>query len=185
MTTDVLSTTFAALADPTRRAMLARLATGEATVNELAEPFDITLQAVSRHVKVLEQAGLISRGRDAQFRPCRFEGAALETAVGWIEQYQQVWQGRLDALGQHLQDIQRATPQSRTRRPTGASRAGRSVQPSPPQPERPRTRTPRAPEHEQPTPHEQPLPHARPAPHERPRQQRQPPSPAGPKETAP
>ena len=84
MEPDTLSLTFAALADPTRRAILAELATGEATVNELAEPFEITLQAVSKHLKVLEHAGLISRGRDAQYRPCRLEAAPLDTAIDWI-----------------------------------------------------------------------------------------------------
>jgi DNA-binding transcriptional ArsR family regulator len=106
METDPLSTTFAALADPTRRAILARLATGEATVNELAEPFDITLQAVSRHLKVLERAGLISRGRDAQFRPCHLEAAPLDSAIGWIEQHRNIWQQRFDQLEQHLKNIQ-------------------------------------------------------------------------------
>jgi DNA-binding transcriptional ArsR family regulator len=106
MDPDPLSTTFAALADPTRRAILARLASGEATVNELAEPFDISLQAISRHLKVLERAGLISRGRDAQYRPCRLEAAPLVPAVEWIERHRQVWTDRFDQLGQHLRDIQ-------------------------------------------------------------------------------
>jgi DNA-binding transcriptional ArsR family regulator len=106
METDTLSTTFAALADPTRRAILARLATGEATVNELAEPFEITLQGVSKHLKVLERAGLVSRGRDAQYRPCHLEAAPLDSAIGWIEQHRQVWQRRLDQLEQHLRNIQ-------------------------------------------------------------------------------
>ena len=106
MKTDTLSTTFAALADPTRRAILARLATGEATVNELAEPFEITVQGVSKHLKVLERAGLVSRGRDAQYRPCHLEAAPLDSAVGWIEQHRQVWQQRLDQLEQHLRIIQ-------------------------------------------------------------------------------
>ena len=101
--TDPLSTTFAALADPTRRAILARLATGEATVNELAEPFEITLQAVSKHLKVLERAGLISRGRDAQYRPCHLESAPLDSAIGWIEEHRNIWQQRFDQLEQHLQ----------------------------------------------------------------------------------
>ena len=107
MTDDPLSITFAALADPTRRAILARLATGEATVNELAEPFDVSLQAISKHLKVLERAGLITRGRDAQYRPCRFEAAPLNTAVDWIERHRQVWKERFDQLEQHLRDIQR------------------------------------------------------------------------------
>ncbi len=106
METDPLSTTFAALADPTRRAILARLATGEATVNELAEPFEITLQAVSKHLKVLERAGLISRGRDAQYRPCHLESAPLDSAIGWIEEHRNIWQQRFDQLEQHLRKIQ-------------------------------------------------------------------------------
>jgi DNA-binding transcriptional ArsR family regulator len=106
METDTLSITFAALADPTRRAILARLATGEATVNELAEPFEITLQAVSKHLKVLERAGLISRGRDAQYRPCRLESAPLDSAIDWVEQHRHVWQQRLDLLETHLRNIQ-------------------------------------------------------------------------------
>jgi DNA-binding transcriptional ArsR family regulator len=106
METDSLSTTFAALADPTRRAILARLATGEATVNQLAEPFEITLQAVSKHLKVLEHAGLISRGRSAQYRPCHLEAAPLDSAIGWIEQHRHIWQQRFDQLEQHLINIQ-------------------------------------------------------------------------------
>jgi DNA-binding transcriptional ArsR family regulator len=105
MTNDPLSITFAALADPTRRAILARLAAGEATVNELAEPFDVTLQAISKHLKVLERAGLITRGRDAQYRPCRFEAAPLESAIDWIEQNRAVWNDRFDKLEQHLKTL--------------------------------------------------------------------------------
>lgn len=105
MANDPLSLTFAALADPTRRAILARLATGEATVNELAEPFDITLQAVSKHLKVLEAAGLISRGRDAQYRPCHFESAPLEAATEWITENRQIWTDRFDQLEQHLKRL--------------------------------------------------------------------------------
>src|SRR6266567_2930740 len=101
MAVDPLSLTFAALADPTRRAILARLATGEATVNELAEPFAITLQAISKHLKVLEHAGLISRGRNAQYRPCRLEAESLDNAVEWIERNKQVWKNRFDRLEQH------------------------------------------------------------------------------------
>ena len=107
MAHDPLSTTFAALADPTRRAILVRLATGEATVNELAEPFDISLQAVSKHLKVLEGAGLITRGRDAQSRPCRFESAPLKNATDWIERNRQIWTERFDQLETHLRNIQR------------------------------------------------------------------------------
>lgn len=107
MADDQLSLTFAALADPTRRAILARLADGEATVNELAEPFSISLQAISKHLKVLERAGLITRGRDAQWRPCRLEMAPLETASDWIERYREIWRDRFDRLDQEIQAIQR------------------------------------------------------------------------------
>jgi DNA-binding transcriptional ArsR family regulator len=107
MADDELSRTFAALADPTRRAMLARLADGEATVNELAEPFAISLQAISKHLKVLERAGLISRGRDAQWRPCRLEAAPLESASEWIERYRQIWNERFDRLDQQIKQLQR------------------------------------------------------------------------------
>jgi DNA-binding transcriptional ArsR family regulator len=107
MAGDQLSLTFAALADPTRRAILARLADGEATVNELAEPFSISLQAVSKHLKVLERAGLITRGRDAQWRPCRLETAPLENASDWIERYREVARDRFDRLEQEIQKIQR------------------------------------------------------------------------------
>lgn len=107
MADDQLSLTFAALADPTRRAILARLADGEATVNELAEPFSISLQAVSKHLKVLERAGLITRGRDAQWRPCRLEMAPLETASDWIERYREIWRDRFDQLDQEIKSIQR------------------------------------------------------------------------------
>lgn len=113
-----LDATFAALSDPTRRAILARLARGEATVNELAEPFDISLPAVSRHLKVLEHAGLISRGRQGQFRPCRLEADRLDGAVDWIEHHRQVWTERLDKLGAHLRDLQAApTRKPATRTP--------------------------------------------------------------------
>ena len=114
MPDDPLSLTFAALADPTRRAILARLSEGEATVNELAEPFDMSLQAVSKHLKVLERAGLITRGQHAQFRPCRFEAAPLETAVDWIDRHRDVWKDRFDQLEQHLRDLQRTTTEPST-----------------------------------------------------------------------
>ena len=107
MADDPLSITFAALADPTSRARMARLAGGEATVNELAAPFDISLQAVSKHLKVLERAGLVTRGRDAQYRPCRFEAAPLDSAIGWIERHRLAWAERFDQLEQHLREIQR------------------------------------------------------------------------------
>jgi DNA-binding transcriptional ArsR family regulator len=99
---DELTHTFAALADPTRRAILARLAEGEATVNELAEPFPISVQAVSKHLKVLERAGLISRGRSAQLRPSRLQDAPLKEAVNWLEKYRRVWQSSFDRLGERL-----------------------------------------------------------------------------------
>ena len=114
-TTDSLSTTFSALADPTRRAILSRLASGEATVNELSEPFDMSLQAVSRHLKVLERAGLISRRRDAQFRPCRFTAEPLEPAVDWIQRHRQIWEERFDQLEHHLADLQRNPSPSTTK----------------------------------------------------------------------
>ena len=100
-TSDQLDATFAALADPTRRAILSRLAQGDASVNELAEPFAMSQPAISKHLKVLEGAGLISRGKDGQRRPCRIEGAPLAEANGWIERYRAIWEGnfrRLDAL---------------------------------------------------------------------------------------
>ncbi|MCU1388413.1 MAG: ArsR family transcriptional regulator [Ilumatobacteraceae bacterium] len=112
MANDSLSITFAALADPTRRAILSRLATGEATVNELAEPFAMSLQAVSKHVKVLERAGLIVQGQNAQFRPCRLEAAPLDGAVDWIDKHRVVWEERLDRLGDHLRKIQQAPPRA-------------------------------------------------------------------------
>lgn len=107
MTVDQLSTTFAALADPTRRAILARLAEGEATVNQLAEPFPITLQAVSKHLKVLERAGLIARARNAQLRPSRLQGAALKDAADWLAEYRRFWEESFDRLEEHLREIQK------------------------------------------------------------------------------
>jgi DNA-binding transcriptional ArsR family regulator len=101
---DQLSDTFAALADPTRRAILARLAEGDASVNELAEPFPISVQAVSKHLKVLERAGLITRGRDAQLRPSHLEGARLREAAEWLERYGRFWQGSFDRLDERLGD---------------------------------------------------------------------------------
>jgi DNA-binding transcriptional ArsR family regulator len=105
---DPLSTTFSALADPTRRAILARLATGEATVGELAEPFEMSLPAVSKHLKVLQRAGLIARGREAQWRPCRLEAAPLKSAADWIEHYRRFWDESLDRLDSYLKEIQAA-----------------------------------------------------------------------------
>jgi DNA-binding transcriptional ArsR family regulator len=103
--TDRLSTTLAALADPTRRAILARLATGEATVNQLAEPFDISLPAVSRHLKVLQKAGLIMQGREAQWRPCRITPAPLEEVADYVEAYRKLWERRLDRLEDYLRGL--------------------------------------------------------------------------------
>jgi DNA-binding transcriptional ArsR family regulator len=115
---DFLSTTFAALADPTRRAILARLASGEATVNELAEPFDISLPAVSKHLKVLERAGLIARGRAAQYRPCRLDPAPLKEVSIWVERYRQMWEQRFNRLESYLQDLQ-----AREQKETGHARS--------------------------------------------------------------
>jgi len=103
---DQLSSTFAALADPTRRAILTRLADGEATVTELAAPFDVSLPAISKHLKVLERAGLIARGRSAQWRPCRLEAAPLRGATHWLETYRQFWEGSFDRLDEHLRELQ-------------------------------------------------------------------------------
>jgi DNA-binding transcriptional ArsR family regulator len=108
---DQLSTTFSALADPTRRAILARLTEGEATVNELADPFPITLQAVSKHLKVLERAGLIARGRSAQLRPSRLQGEALKEASDWLAGYRRFWEGSFDRLDEHLRAIQKGPPE--------------------------------------------------------------------------
>lgn len=109
MAIDPLTTTLSALADPTRRAILQRLAQGEATVNELAEPFAISLPAVSRHLKVLEHAGLISRGRNAQWRPCRLETKPLEEVADWVATYRQVWEDKFDRLDAHLREIRKET----------------------------------------------------------------------------
>ena len=106
MPTDRLSTTFAALADPTRRAILARLASGETSVTELAEPFAMSLPAVSKHLKVLERAGLIARGREAQWRPCRIEPGALKQVDDWLERYRRFWDESLDRLDNYLVGLQ-------------------------------------------------------------------------------
>jgi DNA-binding transcriptional ArsR family regulator len=105
--TDHLSATFAALADPTRRAILARLAEGDATVTELARPFPVSLPAISRHLKVLERAGLISRNREAQSRPSSLRAEHLEQATAWIEARTAIWESRMDRLGEHLMDLQK------------------------------------------------------------------------------
>ena len=103
---DRLSETFSALADPTRRAILARLALGETAVTELAKPFDMSLPAVSKHLKVLERAGLITRGREAQWRPCKIEPKALKTVDDWLEGYRRFWEERLDRLEEYLRELQ-------------------------------------------------------------------------------
>jgi DNA-binding transcriptional ArsR family regulator len=103
-----LDATFSALADPTRRAIVARLARGDATVNQLAEPFDMSLPGISKHLKVLERCGLITRSRSAQFRPCHLERSALDSAASWIEESRRIWSERFDKLDVHLREIQRA-----------------------------------------------------------------------------
>jgi DNA-binding transcriptional ArsR family regulator len=110
---DRLDAMFTALADPTRRAIVARLARGDATVNEVAAPFEMTLPGISKHLKVLERCGLISRTRQAQFRPCHLEADALDPALEWIEENRRVWTERLDKLDAHLRDIQQATASGR------------------------------------------------------------------------
>jgi DNA-binding transcriptional ArsR family regulator len=107
---DRLSETFSALADPTRRAILARLASGEATVTELAEPFEMSLPAVSKHLKVLQRAGLIARTREAQWRPCRLQPEPLKDIADWVEHYRRFWEESLDRLDEYLKGIQAATP---------------------------------------------------------------------------
>jgi DNA-binding transcriptional ArsR family regulator len=112
--TDQLSSTFAALADPTRRAILARLALGETSVTELAEPFRMSMPAVSKHLKVLERAGLIARGREAQWRPCRLEAAPLKSAAQWIEEYSRFWEESFDRLEDYLKTMQAQAGQAQT-----------------------------------------------------------------------
>jgi len=106
MQSDELSSTFAALADPTRRAILARLANGEATVNELAEPFRLKLPTVSKHLKVLQRAGLVTQSRKAQWRPCRLDPAPLKDVADWVERYRRIWDGRLNQLDAYLTELQ-------------------------------------------------------------------------------
>ncbi len=115
MGTDHLSATFAAIADPTRRAILARLASGELSVTALAKPFDMTLPAVSKHLKVLENAGLISRGRDAQWRPARLEADRLREAAKWVERYRVFWEKSLDRLDAHIQQMQEEQTHGRSK----------------------------------------------------------------------
>lgn len=111
MVHDALSTTLAAIADPTRRAILIRLSRGQASVKQLAEPFSMTLPAISKHLKVLERARLISRGRDAQYRPCRLNAKPLRDVSDWIDQYRKFWEESLDSLDEYLKEIQAKEPQ--------------------------------------------------------------------------
>ena len=117
MTTDRLSLVFGALADPIRRAILTRLTDGDATVAELAAPFEISQPAISRHLKVLEHAGLIARGREAQWRPCRIEPKALKTVDDWLEEYRRLWEQRLDRLEEYLRTLQSAPQKEDGKRP--------------------------------------------------------------------
>ena len=110
MSPDRLSLTFAALADPTRRAILARLTTGKVSVTELAEPHDMSLPAISKHLRVLERSGLIERSRDAQWRPCRLKAAPMKAAVDWMEQYRHHWEESFDRLEEYLKDLQKRNP---------------------------------------------------------------------------
>lgn len=134
MTPDRLSSTLSALADPTRRAILSRLASGEATVTELAAPFAMTLPAISRHLKVLRNAGLISRGREAQWRPCRLEAAPLKDVADYVDQYRRLWEERLDRMGEYLREVQskeaaagsQATPKKATRAKRSTAKKRRS-----------------------------------------------------------
>jgi DNA-binding transcriptional ArsR family regulator len=122
---DNLGSTFAALADPTRRAILARLARGEASVTELAQPFEMSLPAVSKHLKVLERAGLIARGREAQWRPCRLQAGPLKGADEWLEQYRRFWEESFDRLGEYLHEVQQREKEDgrdETRRKGGPER---------------------------------------------------------------
>jgi DNA-binding transcriptional ArsR family regulator len=149
--TDTLSMTFAALSDPTRRAMLARLVQGEASVNELAAPFKMSLPAVSKHIKVLEKAGLLIKTRQAQQRPCKIDGEQLKQAVGWIEQYRQLWEGRLDRLDAYLVELHASesaatlAPNPATSRPTftpaKAKRSARKPAQSATSPKKPKPAT--------------------------------------------
>ena len=121
MANDTLTRTFTALADSTRRAILTRLSRGDAPVTELAKPFRMTLPGVSKHLKVLERAGLISRGRDAQWRPCRLHGTPLKEAVDWLEQYRSFWERRLDRLDAYLHELQ-GTPAAKKESTHGRKR---------------------------------------------------------------
>src|SRR5881396_1436240 len=122
MQPDRLSATFAALADPTRRAILARLASGETSVTDLAKPFDISLPAVSKHLKVLEGAGLIARSRDAQWRPCRLEAGRLREVADWVERYRRFWEESLDKLDSYLKQLQRKEKEHAARKSSAATK---------------------------------------------------------------
>jgi len=121
MTDENLSTTFAALADPTRRAILARLTSGAASVTELARPFEMSMPAISKHLKVLERAGLITRGREAQWRPCRLEAGPLRDVAGWLERYRRFWTESFDRLDDYLREVQRKEKRRAGRRGRGTS----------------------------------------------------------------
>ena len=121
---DPLSSTFAALADPTRRAILAKLSSGEASVTELAEPFKMSLPAVSKHLKVLERAGLIARSREAQWRPCQLEAGPLKTVADWIEHYRRFWSGSFDRLDDYLHEL--TTKENKRGRKQPARQSGRA-----------------------------------------------------------
>jgi DNA-binding transcriptional ArsR family regulator len=132
MSADPLSATFAALADPTRRAILARLASGQASVTELAQPFDVTLPAITKHLKVLERAGLVARSREAQWRPCRLQPQPLRAVADWVQQYRTMWEQRLDRLEDYLRELHfaDATPAVATKKkaaphPSRARKPGR------------------------------------------------------------
>jgi len=125
MTTDRLSATFAALADPTRRAILARLVLGETSVTELSKPFDISGPAISKHLKVLEGAGLITRGREAQWRPCKIEPQALKPVDEWLENYRRLWEQRLDRLENYLRELQAKPAKSKNPKEPKESKRGR------------------------------------------------------------
>ncbi len=122
MSSEPLSITFAALADPTRRAILARLASGEASVTELAEPFAMSLPAVSKHLKVLERAGLIARGREAQWRPCRLEAGPLKDAADWLEHYRSFWEQSFDRLEDYLRDLRKKQKQQLKEKKNGRNK---------------------------------------------------------------
>ena len=122
-----LDATFAALADPTRRAILARLARGEASVTELAAPFAMSMPAISKHLKVLERAGLVTRTRDAQSRPCRLHAAPLADVAGWIESYRKFWDDSFDRLDEYLRELQKPTPKSTSKQEKPHARSRRST----------------------------------------------------------